>query len=338
VSPGPTVPAGPPKPLTAPYGVLMTPISGSETYTVSIIGVVSSGQSESASLAASAQATSPPPVSCGGTGSALVSAPVSTSDTRLYFMDAQGKIRFLAPDGGTGVATTVPVPSASRRAMFAVSADDRRIAVVVDDFSSGSAATRLYVEDLNGGANHLDLFSETGPFTLWPIGWHGTTNLVLAKVASCSQGGGPSCCGPLELHLVDPATGNRRYTIGGSNCVIAGPPTAAGAVCEDTSTSTATVLDWTSAVTRTMSISGPEPAFISPHGTYVALVGSDGVARLAGIPYGGADSGACGWISEPYMLARGDALHSTRVYNVGTGFSVPVFASGDCAGYLPGGL
>jgi hypothetical protein len=315
----------------------MTPITGSGSYTVSIIGYNRLPNSVVVAVAASAQASSPPLASCGGSVSALVPQPVSTSDTRLYFMDAQGVIRFLAPDGETGAVTTVPAPSASRRAMFAVSADDRRIAVVVADFSSSGAATRLYVEDLNGGGNHVELFSETGSFTLWPIGWHTTTNLVLAKVASCSPGSGPFCCGPLELHVVDPGTGLRRYTIGGPTCVIAGPPTAAGAICEDLSSNTATVLDWKSTVQRTIQVQGLEPAFISPHGTFVALA-TNGGSFLYGLP-AGVGARVCGWIDEPYMIFAGDSQRQPALIDMGSGPGAVIpTAPGDCAGYLPGGL
>src|SRR2546429_204782 len=110
----------------------------------------------------------------------------------------------LAASGDSGRATTVPAGTASRRSMFAVSPDDQRIAVIVDDFNSTGASTKLYVEDLDGGGNHLDLFSQTGARTLWPVGWHGTNNLVVAVVASGTQGGGPFCCGPQELHVGDP--------------------------------------------------------------------------------------------------------------------------------------
>lgn len=75
-------------------------------------------------------------------------------------MDAQGILRFLGPAGDTGRVTSVNPGTASRRSMFAVSPDDSRIAVIVDDFNSSGAFMRLYVEDLNGGANHVELFTE----------------------------------------------------------------------------------------------------------------------------------------------------------------------------------
>ncbi len=166
-------PTASPQPVIGAYGVLVGSPAAS-TYTVTIVGV-------GGKVAASAQASTPVAVTCAGAAAAVVPvSPVSTSNTRVYFMDAQGVVRFLSPDGSTGQATTVPVGTASRRSMFAVSPDDQRIAVIVDDFNSSGATTRLYVENLNGGGNHLDLFSQSVGFTLWPIGWHGTNNLVLA--------------------------------------------------------------------------------------------------------------------------------------------------------------
>jgi hypothetical protein len=254
-------------------------------------------------------------------------------------MDAQGAIRFLGPAGDTGQITTVPASTASRRSMFAVSPDDQKIAVVVDDFVQGGASTKLYVEDLVGGGHHLDLFSETGSYTLWPIGWHGANNLVVAKAPSCTQGGGPFCCGPLELHVIDPATANRRFTLGNSSsCVIAGAPSPAGAVCENNSAfSQATVLNWTGGTLKTLAINGPTFALISPDGGFVALVDNSGTSFTIGAP---TITGmfACTWIDNDHVMSGGDPQHQPRVAAVVESTQVPVAAQGDCAGRLPGGL
>ncbi len=318
-----------PQRVTQPYGVLISS-QAATSYAVSLISV-------DGRVAASAQTSTPPQVSCANAAAALVSVPVSTSDSRVYFMDAQGAVSFLAPNGDTGRATTVPAPSGSRRSMFAVSPDDRRIAVIVDDFNASGAATRLYVEDLTGGANHLELFSQNGAYTLWPTGWHGTNNLVLAKVPSCTQGGGPFCCGPLELHVVDPATANRRFTLGNAGCVIAGTPSPAGVVCEDTVNLGATVLNWTAGTVRTFRIGGPGFAYISPNGSQVALVDNNGTSiqetgrSMAGLY-------ACTWLDDGHVLSGGDPQHQPRLANVTDGTMVPVAAQGDCGGRLPGGL
>src|SRR6266446_4990291 len=77
--------------LTGSYGVLVSS-QATSSYTVSVIGV-------DGKVTASADASTPPSVTCANVAAALVPSPVSTSDTRAYFMDAQGAIRFLAPNG-----------------------------------------------------------------------------------------------------------------------------------------------------------------------------------------------------------------------------------------------
>jgi hypothetical protein len=326
-SPSATLPPGPsPAPVTSAYGVLVSALS-SPNYTVSLVGI-------DGRVVASAQATTPGSVTCANASAALVPAPVSTSNTRVYYMDAQGVVRYLAPNGDAGRATTVPIGPA-RRAMFAVSPDDQRIAVIVDDFDATGAFTSLYAEDLNGGGHHKQLFTETGAFTLWPTGWHGTDNLVLAKVPSCTQGGGPFCCGPQEFHVVDPASAVRRYTVGDPTCKLAGAPTPAGVVCENDVQ--ANVLTWTGTTTRSFSIQGPTSAHLSPSGGLVAIVPSgDTIIQETSRSLAGMQ--ACGWIDDTHVLSGGDAQHQPRVGDITNGNAVAVAAQGDCAGRLPGGL
>ena len=303
---------------------------GADTYTVSLVGV-------DGKVAASAQASDPAGVSCANAAAALVAPPVSTSNTRAYFMDAQGVVRYLAPNGDTGRATTVPAGNGGRRSMFAVSPDDQRIAVIVADFNSSGAATRLYVEDLNGGGNHLDLFTETGAYTLWPTGWHGTSNLVVAKVPACTQGGGFGSGGPQELHIVDPATANRKFTIGGNDCIVAGAPSPAGAACE-TTTGTAKVFDWTAVLLRTYAIPGvgQGPMYLSPNGQHLAFSSNANTTTIEGSSSLSMD--VCGWIDDTHIFAGGDAQHQPRVGDVTNGKIAPIGAVGVCAGRIPGGL
>ena len=327
----PTATSGQPPPVTMPYGVLYSS-QAAGTYTVSIIGI-------DGKVAASADVSTPPITSCASSAAAVVAPPLSMSNSRVYFMDAQGVVHFLAPSGDTGRAASVPAPSASQRAMFAVSPDDSRIAVVVDNFTASGASTRLYVEDVNGGGNHLDLFSESGSSSLWPIGWHGTNNLVLAVTPSCTQGGGPFCCGPQELHVVDPASATRRFTIGSKGgCVVAGPPSAGGVVCENRPDFTSgSVLNWTAGTVRTLAFNGPASSYLSPDGSMVMFVDNTGTGFTLGA---GSISGffACTWIDSTHVMSGGDSQHQPRVAEITTQAMVPVPAQGDCAGRLPGGL
>ncbi|HTE84691.1 MAG TPA: hypothetical protein VK821_08145, partial [Dehalococcoidia bacterium] len=242
--------------MAGSFGVLVSSLS-SATYTVSLVGI-------DGRVIASGIANSPATVTCADTAAGVVPPPVSTSNTRVYFMDALGVVRYLSPNGDTGQAVTLPI-GPGRRSLFAVSPDDTLMAVVVLDFTAGGATTKLYMYQLQAGGSQVLLFSQTGAYTLWPTGWHGSNNLVLAKVPACTQGGGPLCCGPQEFHIVDPKTAFRRFTVGGASCVIAGPPSPAGAVCEDTTAyAQANVLDWTGATVHSYPVSGPTPAYLSP--------------------------------------------------------------------------
>jgi hypothetical protein len=251
-------------------------------------------------------------------------------------MDAQGVVSYLTSNGDAGRATTVPIGPA-RRSSFAVSPDDQRIAVVVIDFNANGAATRLYVEDVNGGGHHLDLFTDSGAYTLWATGWRGTNNLVVARVPSClPQRGGPLCCGPQEFHVVDPATAVRKFTVGSPTCVIAGVPSPAGAVCE--TTTQANVLTWSGSTSATYDIPGQTPAYLSPDGQLVAIVNPTDPTTTLFPSKATVSIVACGWIDSSHLLTGGDTQRQPRVADIVTGKVVAVQAQGDCAGRLPGGL
>ena len=317
-----------PQPVTVPYGVLVSS-QAANSYSVSLIGV-------DTRVVATSEASTPPQVTCANAAGAPVPLPVSMSNSRVYYMDAQGVVRYLAPGGDSGRATTVPAGTATRRSMFAVSPDDQRIAVIVDDYTTSGASTRLYVEDVNGGGNHADIFSESGARTLWPVGWHGSNNLVVAVVPSCTQGGGPFCCGVQELHVVDPATAIRRFTLGGlTNCPIVGPASPAGAICWDGTNSK--VLNWTAGTIRTFPVQGPEIQLLSPNGSQVALVDNNGTT-VQGTKVSMAGLFACAWVDDAHVLSGGDPQHPPRIADISNGNMLPVAAQGDCAGRLPGGL
>ena len=217
--------------------------------------------------------------------------------------------------------------------MFAVSPDDQRIAVIVSDFTSAGAAIKLYVEDLNGGTNHVDIYSQSNAFSLWPIGWHGIDNLVVAKVPACTQGGGPFSASPLELHVVDPATAERHFTLGGQTCVVAGAASPAGVLCEDTSTSLLKQLTWTGGIVKTFPLHNLAPAYLSPDGSSIAVVG----VGVTNIFVGGSQNfAACGWIDSTHMI--GGTSAQPRVWDFTKAALIPVAAQGICAGRLPGGL
>src|SRR5579864_5792436 len=153
---------------------------------------------------------------------------VSASNTRLYYLDGDSRVMFLNPDGTTGLATTISVEGDSA-AVFSVSPDDSRIAVAIITYPY-PAKTRIYVEDLHGGGNHVELFSSTTALE-WPVGWH-QGNLVLGTDFNSSH------MGPYEgflysyteYHVADASTGNRIATVCGGQYT-SGPPVPAGSVC-----------------------------------------------------------------------------------------------------------
>jgi hypothetical protein len=351
-SPAPlTFATPPPVPLAGAFGVLVSHLfdSRAATYSVSLVGI-------DGKIAARAEASNLPQNHCRG-----FTPPVSTSNTRAYFLDAEGAVWFLAPNGQTGRATTVS-GGLNSRTTFAVSPDDTRIAVEVTDCSedgsgmitTGVLTTRLYVEDLSGGRNRVELFRDVGPVALRPTGWRGRDNLVVAAVTTSGYF--------KELQVLDPATGTRKFTMGGASCPIAGQPSAAGVVCGDVSSCffrpasilPFKVVGWTGATVRSKEyycVGGPNPAGranLSPNGASIALpqpiMEISGVMhietliletsqRISGIS-------ACGWIDDTHLFSGGDASLSSPpgVADLTTSKVASINATGTCAGRLPGAL
>lgn len=304
--------------------MLVTPMS-EPTYTVSLVGF-------DGRVASKAEASSPVTVTCGNDRTASLPLPVSTSKTRVYFMDAQGVVRFLTPGGQTGQATTLPVGS-QRGSIFAVSPDDQRIAVVVTNFSLTGAATSLYVEDLNGGAHHKVIYTESGIRGLWPIGWHGT-NLVLATVPACIPGVPGPCCLYYEFHLVDSATAVRKVTFG-TGCILRGQPSPAGVICQ--TTDLAKVMDWTGTTTRSFEVRGVSPGYLSPNGNQAAMVTNIDDTTVEGSHTTFFRLQVCGWIDSSRLLGI-DPQGLPQVGDFITGAFVQIAARGLCGGRIPGGL
>jgi len=199
--------ASPATSLAGPYGIL-----------------ISSGMLElvnpDASIAASVPIAPQLVLFCqSGDGVSADAPQVSATSDRVYFKDGGTQIRRLVPPSGVADVTTVP-GGPSTVSFFSVSPDDQRIAVVVEDFPvqytpAPTVSIRLYVEDLQGGGHHSDIYSTTTPYstsgiTLWPMGWHQGA-LVLAVMPVCSLD--PEHAIPLEYHVSSASTGDRIATI-----------------------------------------------------------------------------------------------------------------------------
>lgn len=271
---------------------------------------------------------------------APASMPVfSASDSRLYYLDGDSDLRFLDRDGSRGSFARLPGGPRSQ-AGFAVSPDDRRIAVAAVDYSSTPPTTRLYVEDVPGGANHVDLPLPAG-VSAWPVGWHaGEVVLAVGSAPTQSIAGNPygTFAGYL---LVDAGTGGR---LGALACNPAGPLTPAGSACLVGGGPLA-VQDFAG---RTHSLGGAASvvsAAEAPDGARVALCCVGGQLQLWDVrddslaSLGPADGPAYGWIDTTHLLISDGPAQHPRVLDIATGASQPVAAApGRVVGRLPGGL
>ena len=123
-APSPTPSAG----TAVAYGVLAAIDRNSQQFTISIVGV-------DGHVVASAKGTSAEPTTCRGIGALLPNPAVSTSNSRVYFLDGS-TVKYLAPDGKTGSLSNTPAGSANTAVEFAVSPDDSQIAVELTQYSS----------------------------------------------------------------------------------------------------------------------------------------------------------------------------------------------------------
>src|SRR5438270_3025102 len=108
-------PSPTPAPVTRSYGVLGTSGVGQPNYSLAIVG--SDGK-----VAATATAAPRSGLQCSGAGPILPFPTVSTSNSRVYYLDGNTAVKFLRPDGTLGSATSVP-GNGSIGSTFAVSPD-----------------------------------------------------------------------------------------------------------------------------------------------------------------------------------------------------------------------
>ena len=314
-------PVASPTPAAVPaYAVLATP-NTSANYTVTLIDTQGNPVATATATGWNGSLT------CAGVATALLPPLISASNSKVYFEDSAGVVHFLTPAGATGKATTVPV-GAARRSIFSVSPDDKRIAVVVSDFGANKATIRVYVENLSGGGNHVQIFTSSGSTSLWPVGWH-AGNLVLAKVPACIQSEAFGCCSPSELHVVRPANGVRLFTIGGSACTVSGPSTPVGTPCL-TSANVARVLDWAGVTLRTVQLPFKRLTYLSPDGQHLAYQTDGGTVVGGQTPP--LQMGVCGWIDNTHIVDSG------HIGDITTGSVAAITTTAECAGRIPGGL
>jgi hypothetical protein len=163
----------------------------------------------------------------------------STSLTRLYFLNGGSEVRFLEPNGATGLATRIQL-GADQQAAFAVSPDDQRIAVSIFSYKPSPNAQgvnsfsytgmRLYVEDLKGGGHHVDVFN-SATVAEYPIGWTRGKLIIAVTSPTCCQGLVINPYGATAYHVVDPDTGERLLALCEGGIGPAGPIETFGVMC-----------------------------------------------------------------------------------------------------------
>ncbi len=271
------------------------------------------------------------------TGAVAVPLPVvSASATRVYYLDGDARVRSLSPNGTTAVVATVP-GGARVHAAFAVSPDDRRIAVSVLDYSGRAPRMRLYTQGLTS-AIQSDIFKSSQVYE-WPIGWrNGALVLAILKGSAYVQN---TAANPYDAfdgyHVVDATSGARLATLCPAG-VSVGPIVAAGTVCVP-DTGQPYVQDLTGG-THPFAGAG-DNAVLAPDGSRIAA--SDGhsiflldaagrrtTLKAQGLPQG--------WIDATHLLisAGYGVTEPLSILNMRTGARLPLAIKGQFAGTLPG--
>jgi hypothetical protein len=269
-----------------PYAVLVHRAGGAEPYVVQLVRGDGHALPAVHAVARSKKAYLPNPTPCAsGCSNPLATTAnyqlpeTSVSATHVYYLDGEADVKSLSPAGTVALVRHFDVAANSNLA-FAVSPDDRRIAVAVITYATGLGAVpfslSLWVEDLGGG-HRTEVFTSTSVVE-WPVGWH-ADNLVVA-IGDPGVYTGFNPYGAVEYHLVDSATWTRQAVL---TCAF-GPLVAAGTACWKR-----TVLgrqDWTGTIINyRLDPAGPLSRIqatylaLSPDGRQIAgglKVGSDG--------------------------------------------------------------
>lgn len=156
---------------------------------------------------------------------------VNTTNRRVYFVSGLDDLRYLDIDGSTGHAAQLPNVKGRSQAVYAISPDDRRIAVSVFDWSQHPMTVTIYVESLGGG-HRVDIFSSSSIYE-WPAAWHGGS-LVVA--VCCILGSASNPYAAVSYHVADPNTGQRLAQLGSPACQVIGPLVEAGTLCSSVCT------------------------------------------------------------------------------------------------------
>ena len=278
---------------------------------------------------------------------------VNASNSRVYYLEGDADVRFLLRDGTTGLATHIP-GNRHARATFAVSPDDRRVAVSVIDYvtdgpgiAAPHASLHVYVEDLSGGSHHVEIFS-SDTLVEWPVGWH-AGNLVIGTYGALYRPSGTSNYRRdwLGYHVVDPATGSRLATIGASSCGVVAMARA-GAVC-NVSGHDLSLQTWDGSSRTFPRSAGLLGGIVSPDGLRIAAQqpaasgpGAVVFATTDGPSHPVVPGNPLGWIDDTHLVFTSfSAANALAIWDTDANTSVPIVSvpqGANIIGTLPPGL
>jgi len=324
-----------------PYAIVVSPLQAAgQPFTLSLIDAAG----KAVASASGTTRQSGPTCRLGPDQAALVvPSPVivSASDSKVYFEDGDGSVKAFGRDGKVSTVGKLSF-GVNSAAVFAVSPDDSRIAVVTIDASAQPFKIALSVGPLQSLPG-TQIYSTTDrSYSLWPVGWH-ADQVVVARVPACTQGGGPFTGFPVEYHVVDAQTAARTATIGAlDGCRTVSLPSPAGALCEDTRTQRLNLLGWDGRAQSSWADPGLFQYAVSPAGWGLACCeGQNGPLLLN--PSGAtstiaAAQGSIGWIDGTHFLVVGQGPQGQSVlYDTSSKKTTPVAVSGTYLGRLPGG-
>jgi hypothetical protein len=271
---------------------------------------------------------------------------ISISNSRAYFPDGPTAVRYMGRDGSTGLATSLPTPTAKTRAVFSVSPDDQRIAIGVFDWSkTGPMVSTVTVQDLQGGGHSVEV-ERTASLYGWPVGWHGG-NLVLARLPAL--GGAPNPNAATAYALLNSSTGESLAYLGGMTCPVVGPLSRGGTACVAARCHCIIAADWSGTQTPTYTYYDPSEmnwAALSPDGHAVIFSENYGPRAGSGLWRDGSTrfTPSTGvqqmqWLDATHTVAgcpTGGGCY--EITDLTTGTTVRVMLPGSVVGVLPGGL
>lgn len=302
---------------------------------------------------------------------------VSTSSSLVYFLDGDAHLNSMSPNGKVVAVRDISGATAQVHAAFAVSPDDRQLAVSTIDYTTVPPLLRLSVVNLSNGQSK-EIFSSSGLY-VWPVGWH-DGKLVLAVGDAYPTGPAPdgaahpwcdasfgACTAdnPYSAtqgyHVVDPADATRLASLGSSRCRVIGLLTGAGTICKEGHSGPASpecrpdltlclrLVGWQADITDWTSTGSIWTGAINPSATQLVACCQGGAMSLYTGHFPGGDERVLlqqggmpvWWMDKEHLVYQplsGQLATTMHILTVSTGEDVVVKAAGFPVASLPGGL